>query len=270
MNIKKCTHQHALTIIELLITIAILAILAALIFPAIRGLNDRMNAVNCMANLRVFGTAVLTWRAEHDGYLPPGPPLLSPVSLSANNNPMDGVDIKKDLIKGGYLSENNLPYCPAMRLSETGLKNLKPGQTPQSIFKQNGSYVLNLFLAQTKIEGLPGPYWGGFPYPGDSKMLLAAEAYFCGLSNSIDHQNFTLKGLDFGMSYNHAPRSHGNNRLNFMFLDGHIALLAPKVTEDGTTVWQVKNNNDLNDPAIPFDSWGRNGKYVQQRNAMIP
>lgn len=270
MNTPKCTHQHALTIIELLVVIAILAILAALIFPALRGMNDRMNAANCMTNLRAFGAAVLTYRAEHDGYLPPGPPLLPPKSLSENNNPRAGADIKKDLIAGGYLKENDLPYCPAMRLSETGRKNLKPGQTPQSIFKRDGSYVLNNYLAQHKIEALPG--LNAFGYPGDSRMLLAAESYFCGLSWAIDHLNITLKGMDYGTSYNHAPRSHGNNRLNFMFLDGHIASLAPKVMEDGTNVWVVRSNNkaDLDDPEIPFDSSGRNGKYVQQQESYVP
>lgn len=269
MKPSKCTHQHALTIIELLVVIGILAILAALIFPAIRGMNDRMNAATCMANLRTFGAAVLAYRAEHDGYLPPGH-LLPPKSLGENNDPRSGVNIRKDLIAGGYLEENNLPYCPAMRLSETGRKNLKPGQTPQSIFKRDGSYVLNNWLATTKIESLPGPYWGGHPYPGDSWMLLAAEAYFCGLSWSISHQDITLKGMDYGTIYNQAPRSHGNDRLNFMFLDGHIALLGPKVLEDGTKVWQARNTADLDDPEIPFDSWGRKGKYIQQRESYIP
>lgn len=264
MKPPKCTDQHALTIIELLVVIGILAILAALIFPAIRGMNDRMNAATCMANLRTFGAAVLAYRAEHDGYLPPGH-LIDRVE-TGKPNPWDNNEVKKELTDGGYLEKGNLPYCPSIRMNKDGIKSLKRGETAKGLFKERGSYVLNVFLLQTKIEGLPGPNWGGYPYPGDSKMLLAAESYFTGVSNSTDHQKFVLRdGPDWGGVY-YEPRDHGNNKLNFMFLDGHIALIAPKVTADKEFVY----SGDPNDPEIPFESWGRNGKYIQQRPAYKP
>lgn len=268
MKIMGLRKQAAFTLAELLVVTAVLAVLVALILPQARNLFDRATASSCAASLRQFGSAVLLYRADHNGYFPPGR-LLPPIdtTLIPANSPQAGVDIVKDLTQGGYLKANELPYCPAMRLSKTGYQNLKPGEAAQSIFKAKGSYAMNLFLTQTKVEALPGPYFGSYPYPGDSKMLLASEVYFTGITNSIDHQNITLNGMDYGTLYNYAPRSHGKNGLNFMFLDGHIAMLSPKVTTSGTKVWQVRNNNDLSDPEIPFDSWGRNGKYIQQRTA---
>lgn len=263
MTIREPQCRKAMTLIEVLITAAIVAVLAALIFPALRGMSERASGATCAANLRQFGAALLLYRADHDGYLPPGR-LLPPTDTSQNNNPTDGVDLKKELTEGGYFPAKELPYCPATRLSKKGRENLKPGQSAKSLFQEQGSYALNIFLTQTKIEALPGPYFGDYPYPGDAKMLLAAEAYFCGITNSLSHQNFTLNGVDFGTLYNHAPRSHGDNRLNFMFLDGHIEMLSPKVTGQNATGQKTYDWTDV------FDSWGRNGKAISQRTAYKP
>lgn len=264
----KGTVQHGFTITELLVVIAVIAILAALLMPTVQGMVDRARAAQCAANLRQFGAAALLYRYEHNGYLPPGY-LLPPIYTDENNNPKDGgMDgkggkVATALTEGGYLTKNDLPCCPSMRMSEKGVKNLKPGQTARGIFKMEGSYVLNIFLTQTKIEALPGPYWNDNdgPYPGDSKMLLAAEAYFTGISNSIEHQEMTLNGVDLGTAYNHVPRHHGKNRLNFMFLDGHIALLGPR---------PEKKENGRYDYQDVFHQGGRDGKYIHQRSARTP
>lgn len=254
MNRMPRRNQSALTIIELLVVVAIVAVLGVLIFPVVHGMSDRAKAVSCAAAMRQFATAALAYRGEHNGYLPPGY-LLPPTNTTEKNNPQDGINIKKDLVDGGYLKENDLPYCPATRLTRQGISNLKKGQSERDRIREMGSYAINLFLTQTKIESLPGPYWGGYPYPGNARVVFIVEVYFCGLAYAFDSQKFTLNGADWGGLYV-APRDHGNHRLHFMFLDGHMALLGPKVKSDGSYDWSEV-----------FDSWGRDGKYVNTRTA---
>ena len=251
MTLTPQSGKRGVTILELLVVTVILLALAALLFPALRGMADRAKAVNCAAAIRQFGAAVLAFRGEHNGYLPPGE-LIAPLTAD-NQNPQAGVDIKKQLIEGGYLKE--LPYCPSMRLSAEGKRKLKKGETEMGRIKEMGSYAINMFLTQTKPEGLPGPYWGGYPYPGHHKMMFIAEAYYCGLTWSFSQQNFALDGADFGGLYV-APRDHGNHRLSFMFLDGHVELIAPKVKGTGDYDWTEA-----------FDSWGRDGRFVGGRRA---
>lgn len=275
MKAPQCTHQHALTIIELLVTITILAILAALIFPAVRGMIDGMNAVNCMANMRSVGSILELYRVEHDGYFPTGiedKKLLDLATREAQDVQI-GASVTRGLRKAGYIPDGNEAlYCPAEHVSEKGMENLrKVKKTPRQRLKEVGGYALNVAVLQAKSASLPGQNWGAYTYPGDSKMLFLAENYsgiggiYEGMIWADSHHNTTLDGADWGTAINNTGRHHGNNRLNFMFLDGHIAQLAPKILADGKKIWIARDNNDLNDPEIPFDSLGRNGKYINAK-----
>lgn len=249
--------QDALTTLETLVAIVIVGILAALLLPVFRGMFDRADAVNCAAGIRQFGAAALLYRSEHNGFLPPGE-LIPPIT-SENENPQSGVDVKGDLLDGGYLKV--LPYCPSSRLTAKGKEYIKTKKiTPKEHFQNKGSYAINAYLAQVKLEALPGHYWPVYPYPGDSRMLFVAEAYFCGLTWSFYHQNAALDGFDTGQIFI-GPRDHGNHQLHFMFVDGHVERLAPKVTGKDS------NGANIYDWTDAFDSWGRNGKYIQARRA---
>ena len=58
------------TLLELLITIAIIAILAALLVPALARAKDKSRAVQCTANLRQWGLAMHMYADDFDDYLP--------------------------------------------------------------------------------------------------------------------------------------------------------------------------------------------------------
>lgn len=252
MNTPRHTNQSGLTLIELLAIVALIAILAALIFPVVRGMGDRAKTVNCAAAMRGFGTAALLYRAEHNGYLPPGE--LVPPSRLGDLVPISPVSskVKSELLQGGYLEE--IPCCPAMRLSAKGVADLK-NKTEKNRLKEIGSYSINLYLTQTKIDALPGPYWGGGDYPGASRMAFISETHAFGVADSLSHAGFALNGADW-VGLHVAPRDHGNKRLNFMFLDGHIELLAPKVKDDGSYDWTEI-----------FEKNGKNGRHITFRSA---
>ncbi len=65
-------RQRAFTLIELLVVISIIAILAALLLPAISLVRDAARSAQCASNVRQLGIAVLQYVGEHDGVLPPG------------------------------------------------------------------------------------------------------------------------------------------------------------------------------------------------------
>ncbi|MFA6413660.1 MAG: type II secretion system protein [Syntrophales bacterium] len=59
------------TLVELLVIIAIVGIMAALLFPSFSGISESFHSAKCISNLRQLGQAALQFSTDNDNYLPP-------------------------------------------------------------------------------------------------------------------------------------------------------------------------------------------------------
>ncbi|MEI8341913.1 MAG: type II secretion system protein [Verrucomicrobiota bacterium] len=143
--------KRAFTLIELLTVIAIIAVLAALLFPAIKSARESANRVMCASNLKQLAAAGLMYIADHDGM--------------AFANWMD----LNDLPNGGMM---NYIY-----------PNADPNNWPP-----NGTYEGTVVACPSRQRGVTKklPVYGG----GTKDFYLGAETYQDGGNNFWDGMGY--------------------------------------------------------------------------------
>ncbi|MEO0474885.1 MAG: prepilin-type N-terminal cleavage/methylation domain-containing protein, partial [Planctomycetota bacterium] len=115
--------RRGFTLIELLVVISIIALLIAILLPALSGAREAARLVQCGSNLQQMATAATNFATERDGLAPPGVVQRSSVfqgqfavrgSVVMNQHPEYGYSAAHAiLVDGGYYSEPQALYCPS-------------------------------------------------------------------------------------------------------------------------------------------------------------
>jgi prepilin-type N-terminal cleavage/methylation domain-containing protein/prepilin-type processing-associated H-X9-DG protein len=95
--LKHTAQSRAYTLIELLVTIAIIGILAALILPTLGSAKKKAVKISCLSNLKQLGIAMLSY--EHDN----GDKLPYAAMRLAMPTPMSSYEISWDSLLNGHL-----------------------------------------------------------------------------------------------------------------------------------------------------------------------
>ena len=98
------TKIHRFTLIELLVVITVIAILAALLLPALGKARERANESKCRSNLHNCGLAVAMYLDDYKGVMPVA---AAKPSLHLNNDPRIA-----DVL-APYLKIDKVLLCPA-------------------------------------------------------------------------------------------------------------------------------------------------------------
>ena len=71
-NIRRTSRHTGFTLIELLVVISIIALLIALLLPALGGAQEAARNAVCLANVKSFGLALHQYASDNNDYMVPG------------------------------------------------------------------------------------------------------------------------------------------------------------------------------------------------------
>ena len=231
-------HKHIFTLIELLIVIAIIAILAGLLLPALGAVKERTKIISCVSNLKNFSIGSLRYADDYNdwGFPFPGSNGYSPTLLNARVTagylaPTDAVNAKKIMKQFvcpsakyketssnyacGAVTTAGLITSYAYEFGTSGRSNNEwygwfCSSAQNSIYKMGVQrQIPNLRYPGRQITYKGASYQAGSP--AIHPMVGDADSYNPGSTMYIYNP------------YISGPRHHGAGN-NVVFLDGHCAM----------------------------------------------
>lgn len=165
MKIRR--RNHGLTLIEILVVVGIMAVLAALLFPALSNSRKAATSTVCVSNLRQIFQLSAAWAADNDGYLPQG-------QWYVTNLPSQYSNLTK------YGLTKKMTVCPASGLNapsygiSSRLVTSDPQWGPGDVYYwSHGKYKLALLSPRTIFFAETGKQ----PWSGSAGAYISAPDY---------------------------------------------------------------------------------------------
>jgi prepilin-type processing-associated H-X9-DG protein len=241
----------AFTLVELLVVVGIIAVVIALLLPALAGARRQVQQVACLSNLRQVTVAFLSYAQDNRGWFPAPADGLSPHDEDwVHWQP--GRDVRESQLFR-YLGVNvSVLKCPG-GVPERGPSKVGPLTVPPYPF----SYSVNVRFTGFQPSSHWGPPWGYGADPvtlnqviGPSRKLLVIEedsvaindgAWWAGVSDSVGGSDLrqTARHDRYGEAYDGGLLAVSRRGLNYFssvrgnvgFADGHCEFF-PR-TENG-------------------------------------
>jgi prepilin-type processing-associated H-X9-DG protein/prepilin-type N-terminal cleavage/methylation domain-containing protein len=187
------------TLIEVLVSIGIIVILAALLVPAVAGAREKADAATCSQNLRQIGAAVLTFAGENQGICPTAGGVVNRGQVDASTGKAGWTE-QLD----AYIGENTKVYrCPgsARVLPQNATYGYFLGARAAYLDNGNSFAALNVNKLNSRSKYILG---------GD----IAANTFSV---TDCDKDDYTTNPLFPGGK---IPFHNGN--VNLLFADGSV------------------------------------------------
>lgn len=167
------------TLVELLVVLAVVALLAGLATPAVGWALDRTRSTACLSNLREIGLAVRQYAGDHDQQLP---------DLAAGRNNRSEPLPVMDTVLQPYVTDARVFRCPADRgglYERTGTSyfwNYLP------VLQEDGSKNLRLPALEFALTGAQDP--------SRIPLVVDKEAFHRGDRSNVLYADGSARPLD--------------------------------------------------------------------------
>ena len=106
---KHIDNRHGFSLLELLTVVAIIAILAAILFPVFRSVKDKARQTACIANLHDIGLALQQYKLDNNKY---------PLCLLGYYTPGQTMDFCQSSLYPDYIKSLDKFSCPSAGAGE--------------------------------------------------------------------------------------------------------------------------------------------------------
>ena len=233
---SKHPRRHAFTLVELLVVIGIIALLVAMLLPALNKAREASIAATCLSNLRQINTAFILFANENKGFLPQ----IGSAGTGSESFTINGTATNVAVRWfGGFYGSPQKFYAPASMLAKYwGTANVAgcPSLEFDDVFRpQYGpvDYAYNAIFARHREWGLGGSNRNGLGVKmsrirrSSEKAVVWDAARLNG--GTIDRTPWGYPTTGNVNNNESDPNFHGrhNRRGNVGWLDGSVRAVEP-------------------------------------------
>lgn len=228
--------HRAFTLVELLVVIAVIAILAALLLPALSRSKIRAIQIQCVSNYKQAGVGLQMYCNDSNDQLPPGSHNGDPGWLDLTEKPAYNVDSTNML--AFYLADHLSGLSPSGVPATTNavLKVLAcPGYlraAPNGYDPQSDNFDHAYCFSLTRTHNPPLDQLPGYPFgraaDNQSSLRLAEIAAVLPLTDVWALADVDMDSIEFPESFGTEKQEyialtpvHGGAR-NYLFFDMHV------------------------------------------------
>ncbi len=200
-------RKAAFTLVELLVIIAIIAILASLLLPALGKTKTAAQSITCLNNLKQWGLATHLYATENDDFLPPDG---SPNGLSVNTGWY--IDLPRVL---GIQPYHELPWRTNASIAPGKSLWICPANTNRSNGNNLFHYCLNEHVNGTGTNNAPVRHSTIRKPTGVVWLFDNGKRAAVAQQNNV-HTNLHSRGAQFTFLDGHSARFHNTEYWDFI------------------------------------------------------